>query len=153
MAKFDHDDLINIFNLSGVTGETRKEALRVADMLAKEKEEEKLANKLPKKPKGEYVIVLKSPGEIPDNTVAAVFMIPNGEDPSLLLDSIRSATVTSNESQKKAKNKLSSFTDILFNLKPKFFKPNKRFTKEWLSVQVITPEQDDKFINSPAKAE
>ncbi len=155
MAKFDHDDLINIFNLSGVTGETRKEALRVAEMLAKEKEEEKLLNRQPKKPKGDFVVVLKSPGEIPDGTVASVFVIPNGDDPATLLDSIRSATVTSNLQQKKKKNVLGKFSDILFHLKNKFLKNSniKRLTKEWCQVLTINPEQDENFIKIEKTAE
>lgn len=144
--KIDIDSVISAATLT-LEGETRTLFIEKLNQMAKEEEEEKLANKQPKKPKGEFVVILKSPGEIPDNTVAAVFVIPNGDDPNTLLNSIRSATVTSNISQKKKSSILKTFTEILFNLKPKWMKPAfKRMTKEWVQTITLAPGEDEAFI-------
>lgn len=147
MAKFDHDDLINIFNLSGVTGEIRKEALRVADMLAKEKEEEKSANKVPRR-KNQHVIVIRTSVPITDDDVtASVYTMPEDDDAATLLDRVRAASVDSNLKKKAKKAGIKTFTDSL-TLKAKFAKDRnfKGLVKEWSRVIVITPEQDDKFL-------
>lgn len=147
MAKFDHDDLINIFNLSGVTGEIRKEALRVADMLAKEKDAEKEQSKLPKTKK-EYTVVLLTNDDIDVNNIAAsVFQIEEGTDPVTLLSSLKAGAVNYNVARKK-KKAITSFSDIIAFLRPKWLKDQKVkiLTREYVGVQVIKPDQDAAFL-------
>ncbi len=147
MAKIEMDAVISAATLT-LEGEVRTLFIAKVNEMAKAEEEDRLANKAPKQPKGEYVVVLKSPGAIPDNTVASVFVIPNGDDPNTLLNSIRSATVTSNINQKKKTNVLKTFSEILFNLKPKWMKPSfKRMTKEWVQVITLAPGEDEDFIS------
>jgi hypothetical protein len=146
MANFTEDDLLSILNLADITGDQKKEALRVARVLMEEKKSEKEAGKAPRR-KNQYIVVLKGPDELKDmEIVSSVFSCPEDQDPATLFDSIRAATVDSNCMRKKKKMELRKFSDIILLLKAKFQKPRnfKILTKEWCRTLVL--DRDDAFI-------
>lgn len=150
---FNQDDLIDILNLAQITGDQRKEFLRVAKMLEDEKRKEKESDPKVAKSKGQYVVVLKTATAIDASDIAAsVFNILEDEDPNTIFDKLRSAAVDSNVSKKtKKKNLLTTFSDVLEFLKPKFAKAHdvKVITKEMVWCLNITPEMDGSFISIP----
>lgn len=154
MSKFTEDDIIDCLNLSGITGEPRQTLLKKLQMIAKEKEEERLANK-PIRRKNAHVVVLKGVPEGVDtkDIVASVYTMPEDQDAATLLDRIRAAAVDSNiaNSNKKKKNLLKTFTDTLL-LKAKFAKARefKPLVREWVRTLVVTSSQDDNFITTQA---
>jgi len=146
MDKYTEDDIVDALSLVQVPTEFRQNILETLKRLkSKEDKEPKV-----KKPKGEYLVVLKSPGEIPDNTVASVFLVPQETDPATLLDSVRAAAVDFNISRKKGKMPFVKFFDILFSLKPKFQKARqfKIITREPLAVIVLKPGEEENFITT-----
>ena len=148
MANFTEDDLLSILNLAEITGDQKKEALRVARMLMEEKKNEKEAGKAPRR-KNQYVVVLKGSEELKQmEVVASVFTCPEDQDASTLFNSIREATVDSNCMRKKKKMELRKFSDIILFLKSKFQKPRnfKILTKEWCRTLVL--ENDESFISN-----
>ena len=146
MANFTEDDLLSILNLAEITGDQKKEALRVARVLMDEKKSEKEAGKAPRR-KNQYIVVLKGPEELKEmEIVASVFTCPEDKDAATLFNSIREAAVDSNCMRKKKKMELRKFSDIILLLKAKFQKPRnfKILTKEWCRTLIL--DHDDSFI-------
>lgn len=146
MANFTEEDLLSILNLADITGDQKKEALRVARVLMEEKKNEKDLGKAPRR-KNQYVVVLKGPENLDEmEIVASVFTCPEEEDPNTLFDSIRAAAVDSNCARKKKKMALKKFSDVILLLKAKFQKPRnfKILTKEWCRTLVL--KNDESFI-------
>ena len=150
---FNQDDLIDILNLAQLPDDQRKEVLRIAKMLEDEKKKERENEPKVPKVKGQYVVVLKTASPLDTSDIAAsVFVIPDEEDPTTVFDRLRTAAVDSNVAKKtKKKNLLTTFTDVLEFLKPKFAKGQdmKVLTKEMVWCHNITSEMDEKFIPIP----
>jgi hypothetical protein len=147
--KIDIDDIVSAANLAGLAGEQRTLFMEKINMLAKEKEEDRLASKVPKR-KNEHFIVIKGENVNPDLLQGAVFTMPEGSDPALLLDAIRAATVDQNIQKKnKKKANIQTFSDAL-TVKAKHQKERgyKGLTKEFCRIIAITPEQDKTFIST-----
>jgi hypothetical protein len=142
------DDIVSAITLANITGESRSLLMEKINMLAKEKQDEKEANKVPKR-KNEHFIVIKGENVNPDLLQGAVFTMPEGSDPALLLDAIRAATVDQNIQKKnKKKANIQTFSDAL-TVKAKHQKERgyKGLTKEFCRIIAITPEQDKTFIS------
>ena len=153
MAKIDMDEIINGLNLAGITGEPRKLFLEKLKTLALENSSERQPRK-----KSEVVVVLKTREGLTltdDDVTASVYSIPEGEDAATLLDRVRAASVDSNlvNGGKKKPTKIRTFTETLALLKPRYQKDRnfKGMTKQWSRCVVITPEQDNSFINTKIK--
>ncbi len=153
MAKIDMDEIINSLNLAGITGEPRQVFLEKLKTLAAENSSERQPRK-----KSEVVVVLKTREGLiltDEDVTASVYSMPEGEDAATLLDSIRAASVDSNivNETKKKPTKISTFTETLALLKPRYQKDRKfkGLTKQWSRCLVITPEQDAKFVKPKVK--
>ena len=149
---FNEDDIIDALTLANVFGEVRQEVLKKLQVLAKEKEEERLANKVPRQSKT-YNVVLKGLPEGVDTEalVAAVYVMPESEDSATLFDKIRAAAVDSNLKKKTKKASIKTFSDTM-TLKGRFQKDRnfKIITKEWSPVHILKPGQDENFITTQA---
>lgn len=144
--KFNVEEIQGALNLAGISQEEKRAVLEVIEKLAKEKEDEKLPKA--RKTKRQFVCFLKSSEPITGEVIALVSEIAEDVDYNLTWGSIRKATVSHNEGQKKAKNKVGRFRDV-GAVKPKYLKeegvklPNKG---QWSPTVIVTEKEDEEFL-------
>lgn len=136
------DILISTLHLVDIDPNLRKDIISKYEELSLEEKNEKSTERR-KKGKKQYVVTLKSEKDISDiEIVAAVWQIGENDDPAMLIDKIRTAAVDSNLAARKKKFLITSFSDCISFLKPKWLKNQgvKRLSRDWERTVVVKEE-------------
>ena len=152
-SKVSIDDVINAANLINLDRESKQLLVKKLEKLMQEQKDEK--DPKAKKSKQQLVVILKSPHPINEmDVVASVVSIGEDEDPNTVFDTLKACAVDFNISiaGKKKKDKITTFSNIVNFLRPKFLRPRqiKVLNKDWSRCLVLKPGQDENFITTQA---
>lgn len=113
----------------------RNEVINVLVKTEEQKKEERSLKKAQKKKK-ELLIISSGP------LLGSVWQVPEGLDPLILVDNVRSAAIDFNLSCKKKANQVTNFEEAL-TIKPKFFKN--------YNIKLVSKKEFVRIVEAPAE--
>ncbi len=137
--KISLEDIVSVINGSKIDPKERVEIIKELNAIADELAQEKADNKGEKKPKGKFVVLIKSDDASLQAKLAQggyIIQVADQSDTSTLYSRIQTAARSHNDSCKRPKNRVNTFPEAMEKIKRKYSKEQNYLIKTKLPVEI-----------------